>query len=60
MKSDHKKKITAITLRDEFIGTLQGVCAWDIPKELKDKLLLKIEELKKLEFIFDHENPRNH
>lgn len=31
----------------EFIGTLKGVCCWDIPNELKLKLERKIKELEK-------------
>jgi hypothetical protein len=29
----------------EFTGSLKGIVAWDIPKELKDKLDIKIKEL---------------
>lgn len=31
----------------EFIGTLKGVCYWEIPNELKLKLERKIKELEK-------------
>jgi len=32
-------------LKGEFCGTLIGICAWDIPAELKLKLESKIKEL---------------
>lgn len=34
-------------LEGEFLGMLEGICFWDIPKELKEKLQTKINELKK-------------
>lgn len=37
--------LKANRLLGEFIGTLKGVCAWDIPQELRLKLQTKIEEL---------------
>ena len=44
----NQKRISYDRLLGEFIGTLEGICANEIPKELKDKLKLKIEELKKI------------
>ncbi len=32
----------------EFIGTLSGICLWDIPDTLRSKLQLKIKDLKKI------------
>ena len=43
-----RHKLSYGRLLGEFIGALEGICANEIPKELKDKLKLKIEELKKL------------
>ena len=34
------------SLLGEFIGTLEGVCSWEIPEELKLKLQAHIEELR--------------
>lgn len=34
-------------LLGNFIGTLKGVCCWDIPDELKMKLERKIKELER-------------
>ena len=43
------KRISYDRLLGEFIGTLEGICANEIlSKELKDKLKLKREELKKM------------
>lgn len=36
-------------LLGEYIGTLQGICTWDIPKELKTILEFEIKKLKKLQ-----------
>lgn len=33
-------------LLGEYIGNLQGILTWDIPKELKDNIELKIKKLK--------------
>ncbi len=30
----------------EFIGTLDGICLWDIPEELKTKLIAKVAYLR--------------
>lgn len=30
----------------EFTEMLEGICLWDIPKKLKDKLEIKIKKLK--------------
>jgi hypothetical protein len=35
----------------EFIGTLEGICAWEIPIELKEKLTDKVQELRKTKII---------
>ena len=51
MKIETKLEITATLLLGEYIGTLEGVCAWDISQELKLKLQTKIEELKKVKII---------
>jgi hypothetical protein len=47
MKLEHKLEIQANRLLGEFIGTLEGICYWEIPEELKKK----VEELRKIEII---------
>lgn len=34
-------------LKGEYLGTLQGISAWNIPKELREKLMGIIEKLEK-------------
>lgn len=34
----YKTEINSAKLLGEFIGTLEGICLWDIPKELEIKL----------------------
>ena len=33
-----KQTITPERLLGEYIGTLRGTCAWDIPEQLKENL----------------------
>lgn len=40
-----KNRIKEEKLKADFRGFLQGICAWDIPAELKSKLESKIKEL---------------
>lgn len=42
-----KQTIKIIRLIGEWQGFLEGICLWDIPKELKEKLEARIELLKK-------------
>lgn len=42
-----KARIPAERLRGEFLGFCEVLLFWDIPEELKEKIKLKIEELKK-------------
>lgn len=42
-----KSKISHDALLGNFIGTLEGICAWEIPTELKSKLTEKLNGLKK-------------
>jgi hypothetical protein len=42
-----KKNISYHTLLGEFIGTLEGIVHWEIPKELEDKLNAQILDLRK-------------
>jgi len=46
MKTEDKTNIQSSRLLGEFIGTLEGVCLWDIPEELKLKLQSKLTELR--------------
>lgn len=51
-KSEHeksllKKGLAYDTLLGNYIGNLKGICTWDIPEELKQKLEMKIIELEK-------------
>ena len=39
------KTITPEILHGQFVGTLKGICAWDIPQQLKEKLERQIKEL---------------
>ena len=41
-----KDSIKLQRLTGEWQGMLEFICLWDIPKELKDKLEVKIKELK--------------
>lgn len=54
-----KDEIGVNRLLGEFIGTLSGVMAWDIPEELKSKLQSKLDELNKIEII-SFNVPANH
>ena len=40
-----KKEINLDRLIGQFTGLLEGICFWDIPTELKDKLKVQIEKL---------------
>ena len=51
MNSEIKHIIEANRLLGEFIGTLEGICAWEIPDELKSKLQAKIEELQEIKIV---------
>jgi hypothetical protein len=42
-----KARIPAERLRGEFLGFCEGLLFWELPKELKEKIKFKIEELKK-------------
>ncbi len=48
-KKELKLLIKYNTLLGNFTGTLEGILHWDIPKELKTKLELKIKQLKSKE-----------
>lgn len=48
MNEHQKLIISSNRLLGEFIGTLKGVCAWDIPKKLKSNLEEKIKQLEKV------------
>ena len=41
-----KQTIQICRLVGEWTGMLEGICMWEIPKELKVKLQKKIKELK--------------
>ncbi len=45
MTSEHKITLQANRLLGEFIGTLHGICYWDIPDQLKYKLQEQIKQL---------------
>lgn len=51
MKPEDKLNIQATRLFGEFIGTLEGVCLWEIPEELKLKLQTQLTELRKAKII---------
>lgn len=53
MKTKQKKEIgiDGHRLLGSFIGTLEGICIWNIPEELKLKLQKRIEELREINFI---------
>lgn len=44
-----KQTITPERLLGEYIGTLTGICAWDIPEQLREKLERKAKELQELQ-----------
>ncbi len=41
-------------MHGEFIGTLEGICQWDIPVELKEKLKIKLDQLMSITLITDN------
>lgn len=51
MKEGLKLEVQANILLGNFIGTLEGIICWDIPKELKVRLKTRIEELKNTKII---------
>lgn len=53
MKMKDKHSVEAGRLLGEFIGTLKGICLWEIPEELKKKLQAKLIELRKVEGSLD-------
>ncbi len=48
------KKLTPEELLGYFIGTLDGICYWDIPEELKVKLKAKSDELRNTELDYSY------
>jgi len=44
-----KQTITPERLLGEYIGTLKGICAWDIPEQLREKLERRAKELQELQ-----------
>lgn len=44
-----KHIITPERLLGEYIGTLTGICAWDIPEQLREKLERRAKELQELQ-----------
>tara|TARA_R110000868_G_scaffold43734_2_gene146771 strand:- start:48 stop:218 length:171 start_codon:yes stop_codon:yes gene_type:complete len=46
MSNEDKLRIFANKLLGEYIGTLQGVCSWDIHPDLEKTLMKKVKELK--------------
>ena len=44
-----KQTITPERLLGEYIGELNGICAWDIPEQLREKLERRIMELQELQ-----------
>ena len=44
-----KQTITPERLLGEYIGTLRGICAWDIPEQLREKLERRAKELESLD-----------
>lgn len=51
MKTEDKLNIQANRLLGEFIGTLEGVCLWEIPEELKLKLQTQLTALREVKII---------
>ena len=51
MKTEDKLNIQANRLLGEFIGTLEGICLWEIPEELKLKLQTQLTALRKVKII---------
>ena len=51
MKTEDKLNIQANRLLGEFIGTLEGVCLWEIPEELKLKLQSQLTALREIKII---------
>ena len=47
MNDNDRMLILANQILGEFIGTLHGICAWDIPPELREKLREHIKDLQK-------------
>ena len=48
LRQNSAKRASEISrLKGEYIGTLQGISAWNIPKELREKLMGIIEKLEK-------------
>lgn len=45
MTSEDKLKIQIARLEGEFVGTLEGILLWELPKELKLKIKEKIKEV---------------
>ncbi len=45
MTPEDKLRIELYKLVGNFVGTLEGICACDIPEDLKKKLQIKIKEL---------------
>lgn len=44
-----KQTITPERLLGEYIGELNGICAWDIPEQLREKLERRVKELEELQ-----------
>lgn len=44
-----KQTITPERLLGEYIGVLNGICAWDIPEQLREKLERRAKELQELQ-----------
>ena len=51
MKKEDRINIQANRILGEFIGTLEGVCLWDIPEILQLKLKTKLTSLRKMKII---------
>ena len=51
-----KQTITPERLLGEYIGELNGICAWDIPEQLREKLGRRAKELQELQIEMDDQH----